>query len=121
MSNNSKTLITYQHEEDKEYAERLKPLLRGETVALAIKKGIRKKRRVDYPFIILIPAETLIEGVVIHTNVIVAIPGYGCEVIDVNRMALTPFIRAGCSSNIARVLVDQLKLLYEGRVNGEKT
>ena len=106
-------LTTCQPVEETEESRRLlKPLLDGKPVA--IKDTQLYKRRVEHPTIFIMPLEA---AGIDEPKLLVSVPGYGSEIIDIRHPKVTPLIRVGLSVQTSNVLIAELRNLYEVKEN----
>lgn len=94
----------------------LEPLLVGRSVILAIRDPkMPRKKRVPHPFIVMVPASQagLPEGLLL-----VSIPGYGSEIIDITKpVKVVMLVRLSLSLELSSVLASAMNLVFH---RGEK-
>ena len=105
----SKELIAYQPKNDS-IIESLTPLKFGNPVSFKVTDpSMRKKKRIKIPVLFIIPAVGLNLGT---DSLIVAMEGYGCEVIpkyDIKPMSL---YRVGLSMKASKILAKELNKIF---------
>ena len=87
----------------------LEPLLSGKPVVFSINDPrMREKKRIKQPLIFLQPIYP--SG---KTLLLVSIPGYGSEIVDPKTVRPMELFRAGLSMRAAKILAEELKILFK--------
>lgn len=85
----------------------LEPLLMGRTVTLSVNDPrLPRKRRVNT---ITLYLQLVGEG----KNLLIGLPGYGCEVLPVNEIKPMAIMRVGLSAHASKILCNALNELFQ--------
>ena len=94
--------------------ERLSPLLYGEPVAIQVTDPKQRiKKRIGKPALIIVPGKKLGN----EEGLVVALQGFGCELLMLNDLNTMPLIRIGLTARASKLLVHSLQVLYSGNTN----
>jgi hypothetical protein len=107
----SNAIIVSKLIEDQRHSSALQTLFssltKGKSVVLRVNDPrLMKKKRITDPLLFITP--------VAHFNVLVSMPGYGSELIDISKpIRLIQLMRLGLNAILSRALGDELTSLYE--------
>ena len=89
----------------------LKPLTEGLSVSMVVTDPkMRVKKRASVPVMLIAPVSMYgMEG----TDLLISMPGYGCEVLDPYNVDKLVFYRLGLTSVASRALASEMKKLFK--------
>jgi len=100
-------LVNYQ---PKNVNETLLPLLTGKPVAMLVTdEKLLKKKRIGTPVLFITPTECYGLG---HGSLVLAMQGYGCEVMPKGEVKAQYLFRLGLTMRAAKMLTQQLNDMW---------
>lgn len=89
----------------------LQPLLKGQTAFMAINDPkMREKKRTGKPVLLIAPMSVY---EVDSTDLLLSIPGYGCELVTPGSITTIHLYRLGLTTNASKLLAVTLNTLYK--------
>lgn len=107
---NGKEIAIFDPNQNQQRKHLLAPLKNGKPVALRLREvSITLPKRYPYPVLLLVPSEAVgLEG-----GMFVSIPGLKAEYLPREAMTARTLVRMGLTARASKMLIDELKLIYE--------